>query len=121
MVGKNPLPQFTAPPRGPMLTCSMPHLLVVVRGRVQGVGFRYFVLKRARERGLKGQVRNRPDGAVEAEAEGARAALESWLEQLRQGPTGARVEAFARPGAKSKDRDSRDSTSSVRPSKVGRT
>jgi acylphosphatase len=72
----------------------MPRLLVVVRGRVQGVGFRYFVLKRARERGLKGQVRNRPDGAVEAEAEGARQALESWLEQLRLGPTGARVEGI---------------------------
>jgi len=75
-----------------MLTGSMPHLHVVVRGRVQGVGFRYFVLKRARALGLTGHVRNRPDGTVEAEAEGPRSALEAWLEQLRDGPAGARVD-----------------------------
>ena len=70
----------------------MPRLHVLVRGRVQGVGFRWFVLKRARDLGLSGQVRNRPDGTVEAEAEGARSALEEWLERLREGPAGARVE-----------------------------
>ena len=70
----------------------MPRLHVLVRGRVQGVGFRWFVLERARDLGLSGQVRNRPDGTVEAEAEGARSALEEWLERLREGPAGARVE-----------------------------
>jgi len=75
-----------------MLTRSMPRLHVVVRGHVQGVGFRWFVLKRARALALTGQVRNRPDGTVEAEAEGARSSLEEWLQQLREGPTGARVE-----------------------------
>jgi len=70
----------------------MPRLHVVVRGRVQGVGFRWFVLKQARSLGLTGQVRNRPDGTVEAEAEGARSALEAWLQRLHEGPMGARVE-----------------------------
>jgi acylphosphatase len=71
----------------------MPRLHVVVRGHVQGVGFRYFVLNRARALGLSGQVRNRPDGAVEAEAEGDRKSLDEWLQRLREGPTGARVES----------------------------
>jgi acylphosphatase len=64
---------------------------LVVRGRVQGVGFRHFVRHRAGSLGLAGWVRNRPDGAVEVEAEGSRAALESLLEAIRQGPSGARV------------------------------
>ena len=68
-------------------------LNVVVRGRVQGVGFRYFVAGRARTLGLGGWVRNREDGAVEAEAVGPRAALETLLEQVRRGPRSARVTA----------------------------
>jgi acylphosphatase len=66
---------------------------VVIRGRVQGVGFRYFVLRRARALGLTGWVRNRADGGVELEAEGDRVALEQLLETLRQGPPAARVGA----------------------------
>jgi acylphosphatase len=66
-------------------------LELVVRGRVQGVGFRYFVHQRAESLGLAGWVRNRPDGALELEAEGARAALEALLEAVRRGPGGARV------------------------------
>jgi acylphosphatase len=69
----------------------MQRLHVVVRGRVQGVGFRYFVLRRARALGLTGWVRNRRDGAVEVQGEGDRAALEELLERLRQGPPGAIV------------------------------
>ena len=64
---------------------------VVVRGRVQGVGFRWFVIRRARELGVAGWVRNRGDGAVEAEAEGAREALEGFVAALREGPPSARV------------------------------
>jgi acylphosphatase len=63
----------------------------VVRGFVQGVGFRYFVLRRARETGLRGWVRNRADGAVECLAEGPRPALERLLEELRTGPGPAEV------------------------------
>jgi acylphosphatase len=66
------------------------HLLV--RGRVQGVGFRYFVVRRAGEGlALAGWVRNRPDGSVEIEAEGDRSALEDFVEAVRRGPGGARV------------------------------
>ena len=63
----------------------------VVRGRVQGVGFRYFARRRALALGLTGWVRNRGDGGVELEAEGDRVALEAFLEALRQGPSASRV------------------------------
>jgi acylphosphatase len=64
---------------------------LVVRGRVQGVGFRYFVVLRAQALGAAGWVRNRADGAVELEAEGPIATLERLLEAARSGPPGARV------------------------------
>ena len=66
-------------------------LRYVVRGRVQGVGFRYFVLRRAREHGVAGWVRNREDGAVEGEAAGAPTALASFIAELRRGPRGSSV------------------------------
>jgi acylphosphatase len=69
----------------------MHRLHAVVRGRVQGVGFRYFVARQARSLGLLGWVRNMADGAVEVEAEGPRALLDALLEELRHGPPGARV------------------------------
>jgi acylphosphatase len=62
-----------------------------VQGRVQGVGFRAFVVARARSLGLSGTVRNLPGGGVWVEAEGARDKLERLLAQIRQGPPGARV------------------------------
>jgi len=71
----------------------MPCLRVVIRGRVQGVGFRYFALSQARSLSLKGWVRNRPDGSVELEAEGEQGDLERLIERLRRDPTGARVDA----------------------------
>ena len=67
-------------------------LRVVVRGRVQGVGFRDFVYMRARFLGLRGYVRNLPDmRSVEVVAEGERGSLEQLLDYLRKGPRGARV------------------------------
>jgi|SRR5579884_1495447 acylphosphatase len=66
-------------------------LRAVVHGLVQGVGFRYFVLDRARAAGLRGWVRNRPDGSVECLAEGPRQALEVLVDDLRRGPRPARV------------------------------
>lgn len=63
-----------------------------ILGDVQGVGFRFFAERHARQLGLRGFVRNRPDGAVEAEAEGDAAALEQFLNQLRQGPRLAQVQ-----------------------------
>lgn len=69
----------------------MPRLHAVVHGAVQGVGFRYFVQRRADEVGLAGWVRNRPEGTVELVAEGGRPALERFLEQLGRGPGTASV------------------------------
>jgi acylphosphatase len=58
---------------------------------VQGVGFRYFVARSAKARGLKGWVRNSHDGSVELVAEGERSDLEALLQAARQGPRQARV------------------------------
>jgi len=69
-------------------------LHAVVRGRVQMVGFRYFVVDQARPLGLTGWVRNGDDGAtVEVVAEGPEDALRRLEEALRTGPRGARVTA----------------------------
>ena len=64
----------------------------LVSGRVQGVGFRYFVLSNARRIGLEGDVRNQRDGRVEVRARGAQAKLEGLLEEIRRGPSGSRVD-----------------------------
>ena len=68
-------------------------LTALVRGRVQGVGFRAFVIDRARGLDLNGYVRNLPDHrTVEVVAEGSRERLESLVGFLRQGPRAARVD-----------------------------
>ena len=64
-----------------------------VRGRVQMVGFRAFVLDRAWDLGLRGTVANRPDGSVECVVEGPRQDVERLVESLRQGPSSARVDS----------------------------
>lgn len=64
---------------------------VVVRGAVQGVGFRYSAEGVARDLGLSGYIRNRHDGAVETEAFGDPGALARFVDWLRVGPTGATV------------------------------
>jgi acylphosphatase len=64
----------------------------VVRGRVQGVGFRQFTWHAARVEGLHGWVRNRADGSVEVLADGEHEAIERFERQLRRGPGGARVD-----------------------------
>lgn len=64
-----------------------------MRGRVQGVGFRFFVRERAALEGLAGWVRNAEDGAVEIEAEGEQAAVDRFERGIRQGPAGSRVDA----------------------------
>jgi acylphosphatase len=68
-------------------------LLAVARGQVQGVSFRYFILSKARSLGLKGYVRNLPEGrSVEVVAEGEREGLEELMGHLDQGPPGADVQ-----------------------------
>lgn len=65
---------------------------IVVRGRVQGVGFRWFVEDVANGLGLSGWVRNLPDGrSVEALVEGPSAALDRFAARMRQGPPGSHV------------------------------
>jgi acylphosphatase len=63
-----------------------------VRGRVHGVGFRYFVVSRADRLGLTGWVSNEQDGSVRVVAEGERKDLEALLETLKEGPASALVE-----------------------------
>lgn len=63
----------------------------VVSGRVQGVGFRYFVVREAEALGLAGWVRNLPDGRVEALFEGERPALDKMLAWCHKGPPYAYV------------------------------
>lgn len=63
----------------------------VVSGSVQGVGFRFFAERAAREAGVTGWVRNRSDGTVETVVEGEETAVTRYLDRLRRGPGGSRV------------------------------
>jgi acylphosphatase len=62
---------------------------VVIRGRVQGVGFRYWTEQEALLRGLEGFVRNRRDGSVEAVFSGSENVIAAMLDACRRGPPGA--------------------------------
>jgi acylphosphatase len=64
---------------------------IIVTGRVQGVGFRWSLARIADDHGVRGWVRNRPDGAVEALLQGPRARLDDVIAWMRQGPPGASV------------------------------
>jgi len=70
----------------------------IVNGRVQGVGFRWFVMREAARLDLAGYVRNLPDGTVEVVARGAAAALASLESALAQGPPGAHVNSVDKFG-----------------------
>ena len=70
----------------------MERLHAVVHGDVQGVGFRYFVHRKAHELGLHGWVRNNDDGTVELVAEGTRPDLEQIKRAVEEGPRMARVD-----------------------------
>jgi acylphosphatase len=64
----------------------------LVKGRVQRVGFRFFVEDAAQREGIQGYVRNQHDGSVEIVAEGDLEALQRFEMAVRRGPSGARVE-----------------------------
>ncbi|MBI3005263.1 MAG: acylphosphatase [Ignavibacteriales bacterium] len=64
---------------------------IVVEGFVQGVGFRYFVLRQASTLGLRGYARNLYNGAVEIEAFGDRSVLEEFIKAVKVGPRAAHV------------------------------
>lgn len=75
---------------------------IIVSGRVQGVGYRYFAMHKAAELEIKGWVRNRPDGKVELEAEGEAGQLSIFADWLKAGPpravvTGISIEEFTPP------------------------
>src|SRR3984893_5328575 len=65
----------------------------IVRGRVRGVGFRWFVEREAHILGIAGWVRNNHDGSVEVLAQGTRDQLSGLHSRLREGPRAARVDA----------------------------
>jgi acylphosphatase len=72
---------------------------VTIRGRVQGVGYRYWVEQQARAHGLEGWVRNRRDGSVEALFAGPEHVVSNMVASCRRGPSSARVDAIdQRPG-----------------------
>lgn len=64
---------------------------IVVEGLVQGVGFRWFVSRRAEATGIKGWVRNLYNGNVEIEAEADRSLLEEFIKEVKVGPRSAHV------------------------------
>ena len=64
----------------------------LVSGRVQGVGFRFFARRAAESAGVSGWARNLPDGRVETVVEGEDSAVLRYLEKIRRGPMGGRVD-----------------------------
>jgi len=69
----------------------VPAYRYLVEGRVQGVGYRYFVVRQADALGVSGYARNRADGSVEVVAEGSEAAVADFEARLREGPSFAEV------------------------------
>ena len=67
-----------------------------VRGRVQGVGFRWWTRRKGSELGLRGTVENCSDGSVEAHAAGDEPTLDAFVADLWRGPLGARVDSVER-------------------------
>lgn len=70
----------------------MTALHIFILGRVQGVGFRWFVERQAAEHGVDGYVRNLSDGRVEVWAQGDRAVLDAFVKKLEVGPRPAEVD-----------------------------
>ncbi len=64
---------------------------LVLKGRVQGVGYRYFVLRKAGDFEVVGFVRNLPDGSVEVVAEGAESEVREFFGEVKKGPASAYV------------------------------
>jgi acylphosphatase len=75
---------------------ALTRLRLVVSGRVQGVGYRWFVYETARRLGVTGWTRNCDDGTVEIEAEGGDTVLEELIAEIRTGNPMARVDGLKR-------------------------
>lgn len=76
---------------------------VVIRGRVQGIGYRAWTDYEARERGIAGWVRNRRDGSVEAVLAGSEEAVSTMVASCHDGPRGAKVSAVNQHDAGERD------------------
>ena len=66
-----------------------------ISGRVQGVGYRYFALKKAQEQGVTGWTKNMVDGSVKIIAQGDEPTLKTYVDYLRLGPTLSRVDKIS--------------------------
>jgi len=64
---------------------------IVVNGVVQGVGFRYWTMRKASELGVNGYVANLPDGSVAIEVEADRSIIEAFIKEVKVGPTYASI------------------------------
>ncbi|MCY3871956.1 MAG: acylphosphatase [Gemmatimonadetes bacterium] len=73
---------------------NIKRIRVTIRGRVQGVGYRYFTQREGGRFGLVGWVKNLPNGNVEAEAEGDEAHVDAFLKAIRRGPPASLVLDF---------------------------
>ena len=81
------------------MSCPIIHYDVKISGRVQGVGYRAFASKVARNLGLKGYVKNMMDGSVYIEAEGTREILDQFIIRCKAGPGWAYVEKVTKSEA----------------------
>lgn len=71
---------------------SKKSLIIKVFGKVQGVGFRHYTMKKAHELKLTGFVQNKADGSVYIEAEGDKNKIDEFADWVKEGPTWARVD-----------------------------
>ena len=69
----------------------MNQIHIIITGDVQGVGFRYFAVREANALGITGNVRNRPDGSVEVNAQGEKTVLDEFVTILKEGPSSGTV------------------------------
>jgi acylphosphatase len=75
-----------------------------IRGTVQGVGFRYFILQKAQESRLKGYTQNLPNGELEVIVEGEKMFIEDFEKTLQKGPSKAKVKEVAATWSESQGR-----------------
>ena len=74
---------------------SVRSVYLVISGRVQGVGFRYFALHKALEFQIAGWVQNAPDGKVEIEAEGKAGDIDTFIDWMKIGPSRAMIRSVS--------------------------
>ncbi|MEE8523635.1 MAG: acylphosphatase [Thermoanaerobaculia bacterium] len=86
----------------------------IITGRVQGVSFRYFTQRAAQALGLRGWVKNLPDGSVEARVTGPRSRVEELRQQVEQGPRLALVDGVAEEFVDPGDTDTRNGDFEIR-------